>query len=137
MPRKAMPTTMPKGKARKVSPAAAETSNEDYLMAAMALGHTDFLDFFKARPPHLHRSYESLCRNSGVLAHFHGNPLCSILANEPRCCMHVAKSFVDMQASPAGPEPNPAGPEFNPAGPQPAEPEEPAANKARCEPSES
>ena len=72
----------------------------DYLPAAMALEDASgFLPFFQQTYPKLFCSYRELCTAQGVMAEFEGNPLVFILANEPRCCVHVAREFLDMPAA--------------------------------------
>ena len=73
----------------------ARKGNDEYLMAALELGDTEFLGYFERTRPELYRRYETLCRDNGKLEEFRANPLVFILANQPECCTHVAKRFID------------------------------------------
>mmetsp|Transcript_46251 Transcript_46251/g.106772 ORF Transcript_46251/g.106772 Transcript_46251/m.106772 type:complete len:127 (-) Transcript_46251:161-541(-) len=77
-------------------------SNEEYLMTAFAMNSSDFLDFFSEVSPQVHRRYEELCRENNTLDEFRGNPLVFILANNPTCCAHIARSYIDRCCAAAG-----------------------------------
>ena len=76
-------------------------SAEEYLAAALELDASGFLGYFKGKHPQLYRNYEGLCRSSDKLGEYHANPVVFILANQPLCCTHVAKRFVDDHPAPA------------------------------------
>ena len=80
-----------------VKAASKPRSNEEYLAAAFELDASDFLSYFEGQYPKLYHNYEHLCRSSDKLTEYHANPVVFILANEPLCCTHVARRFVDDQ----------------------------------------
>ena len=85
----------PKADAARRAARAARKGDDEYLMAALERGDTAFLGYFERTHPELHRRYETLCRDNGKLEEFRANPLVFILANQPECCTHVAKRFID------------------------------------------
>ena len=74
----------------------AQRSADEYMAGAMSMEATNFLPYFREKHPKLCASYESLAAKGGMKEEFEGNPLIFILSNEPRCCVHVAREFVDM-----------------------------------------
>ena len=64
-------------------------------MAAFKLEATTFHNYFEAEYPEVRRRYEQLCQANDNLEEFRASPLVFILANKPKCCMHVAKRFID------------------------------------------
>ena len=75
----------------------AQRSADEYMAGAMSMEATNFLPYFREKHPKLCASYESLAAKEGMKEEFEGNPLIFILSNEPRCCVHVAREFVDMR----------------------------------------
>ena len=74
-------------------------TNEEYLTAALELDANGFLEFFQQRHCAASHRYEELCRANSRLEEYYANPLVFILGNEPPCCMHIAKAFVDDRRS--------------------------------------
>mmetsp|Transcript_36521 Transcript_36521/g.105202 ORF Transcript_36521/g.105202 Transcript_36521/m.105202 type:complete len:319 (-) Transcript_36521:116-1072(-) len=84
------------------SMAMADTSpNEQYLMAAVKMSETDiagFPAFFADINPDVHQKYKDLCKEQNTFDDYMANPLVFILANNPQCCVHIAREYVDIRS---------------------------------------
>ena len=91
----------------------AQRSDDEYMAVAMSMDATIFLPYFREKHPQLCANYESIAAKERMKEHFEGNPFIFILSNTPRCCVHVAREFVDMRQAeqPEPQEPEPQQPE--------------------------
>ena len=72
--------------------------NEKYI--EFAFGNYDskkFLKYFKNENEKIYLNYINLNSENGTLDDFYANPLVFILMNEPRCCLNIAKLFIDSE----------------------------------------
>mmetsp|Transcript_107396 Transcript_107396/g.334784 ORF Transcript_107396/g.334784 Transcript_107396/m.334784 type:complete len:313 (-) Transcript_107396:96-1034(-) len=72
--------------------------NEQYLIAAVKMNVSevaDFPAFFSKVNPEVQQKYEDLCKDNHTLEEYMANPLVFILANNPQCCAHIARDYVD------------------------------------------
>mmetsp|Transcript_4515 Transcript_4515/g.10647 ORF Transcript_4515/g.10647 Transcript_4515/m.10647 type:complete len:291 (-) Transcript_4515:165-1037(-) len=77
-------------------------SDDSYLEAAVKMSDEDaseFMEFFSKVNPDIQQKYTDLCRENDTLDEFVANPLVFILANNPQCCAHIAREYVDSRSS--------------------------------------
>mmetsp|Transcript_36125 Transcript_36125/g.100295 ORF Transcript_36125/g.100295 Transcript_36125/m.100295 type:complete len:327 (-) Transcript_36125:106-1086(-) len=82
---------------------------EQYLAAAVKMSSeeaADFLAFFSRVNPRAEQRYTDLCRENNTLDEYMANPLVFILANNPYCCAHIARTYVDHRARSTESTPN-------------------------------
>lgn len=83
------------------APADAANNNEQYLMAAVKMSASEvaeFPAFFSKVNPDVHQRYKDLCKENNTLDEYMANPLVFILANNPQCCSHIAREYVDVRS---------------------------------------
>mmetsp|Transcript_24071 Transcript_24071/g.71966 ORF Transcript_24071/g.71966 Transcript_24071/m.71966 type:complete len:319 (-) Transcript_24071:74-1030(-) len=87
------------------SPPLGDTSpNEMYLMEAVKMSPSEIAEFpafFSKCNPDVQERYKDLCKENNTLDEYMANPLVFILANNPQCCAHIARDYVDNRSSPS------------------------------------
>jgi hypothetical protein len=80
--------------------AAPRLNSEQYLEEAFKFDDAlEFLTFFRSEAPQVLQRYEALCKDNGNFDEFSANPLGFIVANNPTCCIQVAKRFINIRVA--------------------------------------
>ena len=73
-------------------------NNEKYIEFAFTnYDKNKFFTYFKKENKKVCCNYNWLNIENGTFEEYKANPLVFILTNEPRCCLHIAKSFIDSE----------------------------------------
>ena len=75
------------------------TNTEQYITFAFDWGihkNKEFLEYFKNKDKRIYNNYIRINKEKKTKEGFEANPLVFILMNEPKCCLNIAKEFIDM-----------------------------------------